>query len=70
MTLFRREDQSIYDMALEIGVEAFNSNQYTDINNFTLQCSQCNEVIVGDDGARKHTMATRHVQFEEMKPPF
>ena len=40
---------------------------YTDQDGYLLQCSICQKVVVGNDEAAKHLMATGHSNFVEVK---
>lgn len=62
---FSRKNSLILTEAKQIAEEAKSSLQYTDTKTFTLQCSICSKLLVGQDDATKHAMETQHVQFRE-----
>ncbi|XP_054167477.1 ubiquitin thioesterase OTU1-like [Oppia nitens] len=65
-TVFPVANETLLSMALEIGNEAKNSRQFTDVQNFTLRCLACNARLRGNSQAQSHALETGHINFGEI----
>jgi len=65
-TIFKTLGNNILTMALELAQEAKASHQYTDVQNFTLKCLECNVGLKGQAAARQHAKITGHINFDEI----
>ncbi|XP_022710121.1 ubiquitin thioesterase OTU1-like [Varroa jacobsoni] len=65
-TTFSTDDHMILALALEVAQEAKRSGQFTDVQNFTLRCLECNRGVVGRAGAQAHAKSTGHNKFDEV----
>jgi ubiquitin thioesterase OTU1 len=59
------EEPHIYDLAQSLAQEAKSSRQFTDTDNFTLRCIQCDRKLKGQKEATEHAKETGHDQFGE-----
>lgn len=64
-TKFSTNDDIIMSQALELGAEAKQAKNFTDVSRFALRCMQCNVGLVGQDEAQKHAKQTGHINFGE-----
>ncbi|XP_015795379.1 ubiquitin thioesterase OTU1 [Tetranychus urticae] len=65
-TIFPKSDDIILSLALELAHEARTSRQFTDVQNFTLRCLDCNTALQGQEAARIHAQETGHINFGEI----
>lgn len=66
MTIFPTSEETILDLALQLAKEAKQSRQYTDVQTFTLRCTDCGTRLTGQTEAQSHAQKTGHVNFGEM----
>ncbi|KAL1132747.1 hypothetical protein AAG570_010699 [Ranatra chinensis] len=65
-TLFLSSNEKVLQEAEELAQEAKSSKQYTDVNNFTLKCLVCHELLTGQHQAQTHAQTTGHMNFGEI----
>lgn len=65
-TIFSIEDSDVYAQAVQLANEAKSSRQFTDVNQFTLKCNDCDCLLKGQGEAQQHAKATGHVNFGEV----
>ncbi|XP_059486462.1 ubiquitin thioesterase OTU1 [Neocloeon triangulifer] len=65
-TLFPTTDEQILEQALELAQESRSSRQFTDVQEFTIKCLQCQVVLKGQVAAQQHAKDTGHVSFGEL----
>ncbi|XP_052782101.1 ubiquitin thioesterase OTU1-like [Mya arenaria] len=64
-TVFKTNDANILSQAIEIGNEAKQARQFTDVGNFTLRCLICQLSLRGEKEAQSHAKSTGHINFGE-----
>ncbi|XP_043464925.1 ubiquitin thioesterase OTU1 [Leptopilina heterotoma] len=67
-TIFQSDDNNILQQAIELAKEANSSRQFTDIQKFTLKCSDCGVFFSGQVAASNHAKQTGHTNFGEVMP--
>lgn len=65
-TIFPIEDESVFSQAKQLAEEAKSSRQYTDVQKFTLKCTQCDCMLTGQTEAQAHAKSTGHTSFGEV----
>lgn len=65
-TIFPSADESVWQQALQLGIEAKSSRQYTDVKRFTLRCMVCEAVFAGQSQAQEHALSSGHTNFGEI----
>ncbi|XP_018322484.1 ubiquitin thioesterase OTU1 [Agrilus planipennis] len=65
-TIFSADDERLLEEALQLGIEAKSSRQFTDVNKFMLKCLECNVFISGQAQAQQHAQSTGHTNFGEV----
>lgn len=67
-TIFQSDDNKILQQAAELAKEANSSRQFTDVQKFTLKCSDCGVMFSGQIAASTHAKQTGHTNFGEVMP--
>ncbi|ESO99484.1 hypothetical protein LOTGIDRAFT_186849 [Lottia gigantea] len=62
---FKTSDPTILAQALELGEEAKQRRQFTDVGNFMLRCLVCQKALKGSNEAQEHAKQTSHINFGE-----
>ncbi|XP_014677116.1 PREDICTED: ubiquitin thioesterase OTU1-like [Priapulus caudatus] len=65
-TVFAIGDDYVWQQALQLGVEARSSRQYTDVKRFALRCMVCDVALTGQTEAQEHALASGHTNFGEV----
>ncbi|KZC12676.1 Ubiquitin thioesterase OTU1, partial [Dufourea novaeangliae] len=65
-TIFPTEDERILVAAAELAREAKSNRQFTDVEKFTLMCSDCKIKLNGQMAAQQHAKETGHMNFGEV----
>ena len=65
-TIFSTDNEQVLQQALELAREAKRSRQFTDVQNFTLKCLNCNTKLTGQSQAQDHAKKTGHQNFGEV----
>jgi len=65
-TVFASTDERIMEMARELGEEAKQAGEYTDVQQFVLRCLVCNTGLTGQHEALQHAKDTGHSNFNEV----
>lgn len=66
-TLFPTNDERVLLEATQLAKEAKSSRQFTDVQNFTVKCMDCNIDLNGEKAATQHAKDTGHTNFDEVK---
>jgi ubiquitin thioesterase OTU1 len=56
----------VLEKALQLGREAKDAHQFTDVMNFSLKCGICNTLLRGQTEAQAHAKQTGHFDFSEI----
>lgn len=64
---FEPADKGVESLATAYAHTAHTSGSFTNVRTFTLQCSVCQQGVVGEKGATQHATTTGHTSFQEHK---
>jgi len=64
--IFPSADQSILEIARELGQSEKKKHNYTDTTGFTLKCLACGHRMTGQRDAQIHAEKTKHINFTEV----
>ncbi|KAL4907615.1 hypothetical protein BDW74DRAFT_147845 [Aspergillus multicolor] len=65
-TVFDTSDSLALDKALDVCRLLQEKNYYTDVAAFRLHCNDCGGILVGQQGAKEHTVQTGHRDFSQV----
>ena len=63
---FLATDTIKYNEAMEVAKEAFRNHQFTDQNNFSIKCLDCDKGFKGQNEAMEHMRQTNHQHFGQI----
>lgn len=64
--MFPIEDNSVYLQAEQLAHEAKSARQFTNLDQFTLKCIECDVLLTGQTQAQQHAKSTGHTNFGEV----
>jgi len=67
ITVFSPNDKYAFEGAMTLARELNRKRQFTDVNNFTIQCGVCYKKLKGEVEAIEHNKATGHANFQEVQ---
>ena len=65
VSVFSVNDMNTYEEVIRYAQELKANKKFTDINTFTLMCSDCSVGLVGEQAAIIHAQQTGHTNFSE-----